>query len=220
METHVTDEEQLESIKKWWRENGSSIITGVILGVAVLFGGKAWFAWRENVAQQASDVYTAMIGALQQGDSMATTERAGILISDYSSTPYAALAALTIARLRIEEGELDAAQAQLQWVVDNADTEYLRTIARLRLARVLLARQDLDGAEAVLNAAGPAAEAGVMFAELQGDLHSARDELEQAAAAYRQALAIMPPDYPGSHLLQLKFDNASALAGATTESGQ
>jgi len=214
METHVTEEQQLAAIKKWWEANGSSIITGVILGLAVLFGAKAWFAWRENIARQASDIYTSMMASLEQSDSLTTAERAGTLISDYSSTPYAALAALAIARLRIEEGALEAAQTQLQWVVDNADTDYVRTIARLRLARVKLALQDTAGADAVLDDAGPAAAADVMFAELRGDIHSARGELEQAASAYRQALSVMSADYPGSHLLQLKHDNAVAQAAA------
>ena len=220
METHVTEDQQLETIKKWWKANGSSIITGVILGIAVLFGAKAWFAWRENIAQQASDIYTSMIGALQQGDRMATTERAGMLISDYSGTPYAAMAALAIARLRIEDGELEAAQTQLQWVVDNADADYTRLIARLRLARVMLALQDVDGAEAVLLAAGPAADTEVMFVELKGDIYSARGQQEQAATAYGKALSIAAADYPGSHLLQLKYDNARLLAGNGTEAGQ
>lgn len=220
METHVTDDQQLESLKKWWQENGSSIITGIILGVAVLFGAKAWFAWRENIAQQASDIYTAMIGALEQGDSLATTERAGMLISDYSGTPYAALAGLAVARLRIEEGELDAARTQLQWVIDNADTDYIRTIARLRLARVMLALGDADGAEATLDGAGPDAGADVMFVELRGDIHGARGDHAQAAEAYRQALTTSKPDYAGRHLLQLKFDNASALSGTAAEAVQ
>ncbi|MGB5472282.1 MAG: tetratricopeptide repeat protein [Gammaproteobacteria bacterium] len=220
METNVTEQQQLETIKKWWQANGSSIITGVILGIAVLFGTKAWFAWRENIAQQASDIYTSMIATLEQGDRMATTERAGILISDYSGSPYAALAALAIARLRIEEGELEAAQTQLQWVVDNADVDYTRLIARLRLARVMLALQDVDGAEAVLLAAGPEADTEVMFVELKGDIHSARGHQELAATAYSKALSIAAADYPGSHLLQLKFDNARALGGDGTEAGQ
>lgn len=220
MEAHVTEEQQIESIKKWWQANGSSIVTGVILGLAVLFGVKAWMAWREGIAQQASDVYVAMMGALQQGNSMAVTERAGILISDYGRTPYAALAALAIAKLRVEEGSLDAAQTQLQWVVDNADTDYLRTIARLRLARVMLAQSNVDGAEAVLNAAGQDAAAEVMFTELRGDILTARGDQAGATEAYRQALAVMTPDYPGAHLLQLKYDNAQAMAGGKPEAAE
>jgi predicted negative regulator of RcsB-dependent stress response len=217
METHVTEDQQLETLKKWWQENGSSIITGIILGVAVLFGAKAWFAWRENIAQQASDIYTSMMGALEQGDRMATTERAGMLISDYSSTPYAALAGLAIARLRIEEGELEAARTQLQWVVDNADTDYIRTVARLRLAHVMLALGDTDGAAATLDAAGPDTGDDVQFIELRGDIESARGNHAQAAEAYRQALTASKPEYAGRHLLQLKYDNASALSGTAAE---
>ena len=59
-----TEDQQLEELKKWWKENGSSIITGVVLGLAILFGARAWFAWQERTAQQASAVYTVMMLSL------------------------------------------------------------------------------------------------------------------------------------------------------------
>ena len=64
MDANLTDEERLEVIKKWWRENGSSIITGVVLGLAVLFGSKAWFAYQDRKAETASNIYTTLIVAL------------------------------------------------------------------------------------------------------------------------------------------------------------
>jgi predicted negative regulator of RcsB-dependent stress response len=140
-----------------------------------------------------------------------------MLVSDYSGSPYATLAALAMAKLRVEDGELEAAQTQLQWAVDNAGADYLRTIARLRLARVKLALGDPDGAEAELAAAGPAADTEAVFVELRGDILSARGDLDGAAAAYGQALAISAPDYPGRHLLQLKYDDVHARTLATTE---
>ncbi|MDX1697340.1 MAG: tetratricopeptide repeat protein, partial [Thiohalobacterales bacterium] len=113
-----TEEQQVEELKKWWKENGSAIVTGVVLGLAILFGTRAWFSWQEGKAQQASVVYNLMMQMAEQGDSKTATDNADRLIADYSGTPYASLASLLLARFRTEEGNLDAARAQLQWVVD------------------------------------------------------------------------------------------------------
>lgn len=220
METHVTEEQQIAALKKWWKSNGSSIITGIILGLAVLFGFKAWVAWQDRIAREASDIYAVMIGALQGGNTQAVSDKAGQLIADYGNTPYAALAALALARLRVEEGELEAAATQLQWVLDNATADFVLDSARLRLARVKLAQGDPDGAEAILGHAGSSGAAEVLVAELQGDIHLARGDRDQALASYQQALAVMSEDYTGSALLQLKYDElATAAAGPAASAG-
>lgn len=220
METLTTEEQQIAALKKWWKENSSSIITGIILGLAVLFGVKAWNAWQDRIAREASDIYAVMTGALQNGNQQLVADKAGMLIADYSNTPYAALAALALARLRIEEGELEAAATQLQWVLDNGEADFVTSTARLRLARVRLAQGHPDEAEAVLGHAGSSGIAEALLAELQGDIHLARGNREEALAAYQRALASMTDDFGGRALLQLKHDElATGSATAAADSG-
>ena len=207
-----TEEQQLEEFKKWWKENGSSIITGIVLGLAILFGARAWFAWQERTAQQASAVYTVMLNDMQAGNVQAATDNAGVLIADFSRTPYAALAAMLLAKLRIEGNDLDAARSQLQWVLDNGSSEELQNIARLRLARVLVSQEDYDAALGLLAAVDAELGQDGVASELRGDIHSQRGELQHAVDAYQEALLLMKPEYPGRHLVQLKYDNAVALA--------
>lgn len=209
-----TEDQQLEDLKKWWKENGSSIITGVVLGLAVLFGTKAWFAWQERMAQQASSVYSVMLNQMSQGDVKAATDNAGVLIADFSGTPYASLAAMVLARFNIEAGDLEAARTQYQWVLDNGDSDELRTTAQVRLARVLIGLGDHDGALAQLDQAEAGGGQGGVFAEVRGDIYSIRGETQQAVDAYQSALALMATEYPGRHLVQLKYDDA--VASATT----
>lgn len=217
MDPHVTEEQQIVALKQWWKTNSSSIITGLILGLAILFGTKAWFAWQDRVAQQASDIYAVMINALQNGNNQAVSEKAGTLIGDYSSTPYAALAALALAGLRVQEGELEAAATQLQWALDNGDADFVSDTARLRLARVKLAQGQLDAAESVLGSAGSSNAAEVLFAELRGDIYLARGDRDQAMASYQRALAITDENSSGRALLQLKYEELAAGSAATPE---
>ncbi|MGB5607271.1 MAG: tetratricopeptide repeat protein, partial [Gammaproteobacteria bacterium] len=118
MDTLTTEEQQIAALKTWWKENGTSIVTGVILGLAVLFGAKAWFAYQDRMAETASLVYSGMMAGLESGDAEIVDEKAALLIADYGSTPYAAMAALALAKTRLEEGALEAARAHLQWVLD------------------------------------------------------------------------------------------------------
>jgi predicted negative regulator of RcsB-dependent stress response len=131
MDANVTEEQQLESLKKWWKENGSSIITGLLLGLAILFGAKSWFAYQERTAENASNIYATLMTALNSGDYGVVTQKAGMLIADFSATPYASLAALAVARVKLEQDELEAARAQLQWALDNAGSDLIRETARL-----------------------------------------------------------------------------------------
>jgi predicted negative regulator of RcsB-dependent stress response len=220
MDTLTTEEQQLATIKQWWKENGSSIVTGVVLGLAVLFGGKAWFAYQERNAQSASNIYAVMLGALQAGDALNAGEKAGMLLADYGNTPYAALGALALARVRLEEGQLDAARGQLQWVLDNSDSETFRDIARLRLARVLLASGDLDAAAATAAQAASARSFDALFTEVRGDIQRARGDLLAASNDYQQALAAMPMDSQQRELLQLKYADTLAASAAAAETAE
>ncbi len=216
MDHNLTDEERLELVKKWWKENGGSIITGVILGLAVLFGGKAWFAYQENRAEAASDIYAVMMSALEAGNDAAVRDKAGMLLSDYSGTPYATLAALTLARVNIEGEELSAAQSHLQWVLDNSDSDIMRDMARLRMARVLLAMDNPDGARAMLDQSPPLSAFEALYSEMRGDIDLARGDAVAASKAYQTALAATDNASPGRHLLQLKYDStrvADSTAG-------
>ena len=38
----LTEEEQVEQLKKWWKENGLSIVGGVVVGLALVFGWRSW----------------------------------------------------------------------------------------------------------------------------------------------------------------------------------
>ena len=207
-----TEEQQLEELKKWWKENGSSIITGIVLGLAILFGARAWFAWEERTAQQASAVYTVMLNDMQTGNVQAATDNAGVLIADFSRTPYAALAAMLLAKYRIEDNDLEAARAQLQWALDHATSDELENTARVRLARILVSQQEYTGALDLLAATESSAGQGGVISELRGDIHELRGELQQAVDAYQEALLLMKPENPGRQLVQLKLDHVVAMA--------
>ena len=120
MDVHASEKEQIEALKKWWKENGSSIITGLLLGVSILLGGKAWFSYQETQALSASNIYAQMMAASNRNETEMVRQRASELITNYTGSAYAPLASLLLAKLAVQDNELAAAQAQLQWALDHA----------------------------------------------------------------------------------------------------
>ena len=220
MDANLTDDEKLAEVKKWWGENGGSIITGVVLGLAVLFGSKAWFAYQDRKAETASNIYTTLMVALERGESQVVTAKAGVLVSDYTGTPYATLATLALAKMSIEADELAVASSHLQWVIDNTHSDISRDTARLRLARVMVAMDDLDGAIVVLDQAAPGTSFDPLYTEVRGDIDVARGDLAAANKTYQTALGMTDSNAPGRHLLQLKFDSTVVASTAPVEASE
>jgi predicted negative regulator of RcsB-dependent stress response len=208
MDVNASEKEQVEALKKWWKENGSSVVTGILLGLAALLGGKAWFSYQHNQALSASNIYARMMGASAGGAEEEVRNAANELISNYSSSGYAVLAALLLAKQAVDSGELGAAEAQLRWALDNADSPEVMQIARVRLLRTLIDQQKFAEAQQLLNSVGDAGVYGYQYRELEGDMALAQGQQEQALDAYRQALDTMPPNASNRGLLTAKYEGA------------
>jgi len=133
------------------------------------------------------------------------------LREEYGGLDYAAQAALLVARLAVERGDLAAARGHLRWVADHAAKPATGHAARVRLGRLLLAEGDVDGAAA---AATVADEGGFAshYAELRGDIFVARENFTAARAAYQRALAALPLGSAYRDLLELKINNSAGPA--------
>jgi len=204
MAEYETEEEQVEALKKWWKENGTAVIAGAVLGVAALGGWRFWEHHQETQAAEASDLFASVQESLVSADTTALQAQTDTMQKKYKSTPYAALATLHLAKSQAEQGELAAAIEGLRWVVDNSKQDTVQNIARIRLARALLADSKLDEASAVINHSIPQAYASLVD-EIRGDIFVAKGETEQAKQAYDQALESASAS--GVEYLRMKRNN-------------
>ncbi|MEJ2141900.1 MAG: tetratricopeptide repeat protein [Gammaproteobacteria bacterium] len=205
MEIHRTEEEQVEAIKNWWKENGTSVVIGVALGIAAIFGVRYWFDYQKAQTQQASALYASVLESIAT-DKVKAEALASELSKNYSSTPYATLTALNLAKLKVDDKDLKAAQTYLQWVIDNGSDEGFRHVARIRLARLYLEEGNVQQAEQLvkgIKASGFDSE----YSELRGDIFLAKGENAQAVESYRLAQTGLQPNSPRSQLLQMKIDD-------------
>lgn len=196
MADHLTDQEQLEALRRWWKQYGAPLALALVLGVGGWFGWQQWQQARESRAQAASLVYEEMMSAVAGApveeldeDSLQTVrDRAEQLRTDYGDTQYGALAELMLARLAVARGEFDAAAGRLRTVVARDDDPELALLARLRLVRVLSALEQYDEALAQATPEAPA-QLAAEFAEARGDIHYLRGDLDAAREAYQVAVA-------------------------------
>lgn len=186
MSSYLSDEEQVEALKKWWKENGKAIIGGAVLGLGLVGGWQAWERYTQGQAQLASAYYEEFILAARSGDESALNQGERLLEKHASST-YAQFAALELAAMHYRAGDKDKARERLQWVRDTASEPALQQVARLRLARLMIDAGELDQAAGLLSGSVDDSFAGE-FATLRGDIALARGDQAAARAAYQEAL--------------------------------
>ena len=211
MSTYQTEEEQVEAIKKWWKENGKSVIGGIVLGFAIIGGWKGWQGYQQNQGEAASQVYDAMRQATRTANFDKALEDGKRLIGEFGDSAYGSFAALELARLAYQRGEKSVARNHLRWVVDSAPDPAIREVARLRLGALLLDMNELPALETLLAAPPQPAFAGE-FSALRGDLELAKGNQQAAQDAYRRALAEGVGD---ESLLRMKLVDVGGGAGAS-----
>lgn len=200
------EQEDLENLKRWWKNYGNAVIFGVALGVAILLGVRYWNQHTEQSLQSASVLYEQMLQEYRAQKTDALRKTAESLIKDYASTPYAALAGLMLARLDYSAGDVAAAIKHLQWTLDHAKDKATAHAARLRLARIYINKGDKDAALNLLNVSdqtGFEAE----YAEAKGDIYVNQGKSSDARVAYREALKFLPTTSPYVPVLNMKLDN-------------
>ena len=187
MPLDLEEQEQVAELQAWWKQHGNLIVS-VILAAAVAFAG--WQGWRwysASQAAQAAAVFDGLAKGAQAGDAKIVRDSAGTLIESYPRTMYASMGALVAARFHFDRNDLKSAKAQLEWLVQNARSDDLRDIARLRLAAILVDEKAYDEALKVLDAKHAAAYDS-QFAALRGDVLVAKQQPTEAKAAYQLAL--------------------------------
>jgi len=181
-----TEEEQVERLKAWLKENGLSIILGIVIGVGGIGGYNYWVHVQETAAAEASAHYSLMLEALEVDADDKLQEQANILLADYGSSEYALLANLALARMHVDNADYDAAAEALQQVIGSAAQQPLAYVARTRLAAVQLQLEQYDEAMATLTAEFPG-QFSALVDELRGDALALQGRTAEAIAAYRKA---------------------------------
>jgi predicted negative regulator of RcsB-dependent stress response len=206
----LEEQEQIETLKDWWRRYGNLLTWVLIAALAAYAGWSGWNYYQRSQAAQAGQLYDEIGKAVDAKDTPRVLRAAADMREKFGRTAYAEMAALIAAKSAFETNDLAGAKANLQWVIDSGRDEEYRAIARIRLAGVLLDEKAYDEGLKVLAADVPPAFAGAV-ADRRGDLLMAQNKVAEARTAYQEALQKSDAHSPGRQLIQLKLD---AIGGA------
>ena len=181
----IEEEQEINQLKDWWKENGKTIIVAFILGVGGMFG---WRYWQEHQAEQiaqASAQYDALIYSAQQ-DEQAKKANIEQFVQANSKTAYAVFALLDEAKKATEKQDFVAAEVNLNQALTQSQDEVLTSIVALRLSAVQFQLGQLDNALTTLNQV-KGESFNARKALLTGDIQVAKGDKIAAKNSFDQA---------------------------------
>lgn len=214
MSVYMTEEEQLDAIKKWWKRNGN-IVTVLLSLLLLCVAGYRYLNWHhEKVTQQASIAYENMMVAFSNQNNKGIRSYANELIKNYEHTIYADVAHLTLAKVYILKDKLNNANEELEKVATGSKVPVFKQIAKIRIARILAANKSYTDALEKLSSVDDNAYLPVIN-ELKGDIYNAKGDYQEAMKSYHLALDQDKINGMGNLYLEMKT-NELAIKNQST----
>ncbi|KTD23096.1 transmembrane protein [Legionella lansingensis] len=210
MSMYMTEEEQLEAIKKWWQKYNTVITVILSLILLVVAGYKYWTWHQYKISSQASNAYEQMMIAFSNQDNKRVRSYANQLIKEYGQTIYADAARLTLAKVDVTHDKYDKAREALEYVANHSRMIALRQVAKIRIARLFAAEKAYDRALAELTKVDDVAYMPVVN-ELKGDIYAATGKYQQAMNSYKEAITEVRTNGMGNLFLEMKTNELAAL---------
>lgn len=212
-----TEEEQLDAIKQWWKNNGNSLLIGIALALGAIFGYQAWqqntIDQKEQASQMFFELTQAATAAQSAGEEDAEQRREDVIFlarnleEAFPKTAYADFARLYQAKELSLAGNFAEAEQKLATIdIGAKENEALASVVTLRLARAKAAQEKYDEAISLLNASFEDSFY-VLYQELKGDILKMKGDRVNAKAAYLEALSKAEQHSQPTQLLQLKIND-------------
>ena len=206
----LEEQEQLATLKAIWKQYGNLFSWAVIILLGTYAAWVQWGNYQSNQSGQASQLYDEVQKSIATKDNAKVQRASADLKEKFAGTAYASMAALAAAKSAFDAGDLKAAKAQLQWIVNTSKNDDYKALAKIRLAGILLDEKTYDEALAQLAGDFPV-ELQSEVADRKGDVYVAMVKLDDARKSYQLALDKMTEKSPGRELVQIKLD---AIGGA------
>ena len=201
----LEEQEQIDAIKAWWNQYGNLVMLAVIACFLTIAAFKGWRYYKAQQADRAASLFSQLDQAERNNEAKRVRDIAAQIVDKYSSTPYAAMAALAAAKASYTTGEVEEAKKNLQWVADKAKQDEMRDVSRLRLAGVLLDEKKYDEALKLLSA--KTTETYVpLYGDLKGDVLAEQGKAAEARSAYQSALEKLDANSPYRRVIEVKLD--------------
>lgn len=212
---YVDEQHQVEHLKKLFKEYGLPILGGIVIAIIILLGWQYYQAHKAQLAQRASSQYMQMLNAQGAHKEDVVKNKAQAIMKQYPSTAYAVLSAMVLAHYQIEDKAYDQAAQKLEWAINNTSMPMLKSISRIRLARVALQQGNQDKAMKQLSQIKSSAFQG-LAQEVKGDIQAKQHHYAQAYKSYQKAQQLLAKNGARQPLLPMKIANLPVTATQST----
>ncbi len=194
---YETEEQQVQAIKQFWKDNGMVIVAGAVVGLGLLWGWRYYNDSKLGAQESASVSYNKSVESFVENQN---TEELQSFVDANSDTGYAPLAAFIIAQQAVDKQDYVTAKEALQAAASGDKT--IADIAKLRLAKIQIQLEEYTQAITTLDSVLSDAYEG-QVEELRGDALIAQGDFDGAQNAYTKALALSE----NNPNLEMKRDN-------------
>ncbi|MBO7173301.1 MAG: tetratricopeptide repeat protein [Burkholderiaceae bacterium] len=201
----LQEQESLDELKAWWDKWGTLTMTAVTIVCIGFAAHNGWKWYQRSQAAEAAVAYSSLQDSIIRRADVAQIENiADKMLADTGSTVYAALGALSAAKHMESLGDTAKAGKYLTWVINQSDRSEYNTIARVRMAGLMIDQKRFDEALKLLNDAKPAAKEVAMVKDRMGDIYFAKGDVANARAQWEAAMA-QPIDQTLAGFVNLKL---------------
>ncbi len=214
MAVELYDEhEQSERVRGWLRENGASLLIGVGLALAGIFGWRQWISYQDSRDLLASEYYTAIQLELEEDRLAAAQDQFAGMQNAVDGHAYGDLAAMLLAAAEVEAGEVATATERYQALLERNAEGALEPLIRLRLARLHAAQGQGEQGLALLDGEAPTGFES-LWLEVRGDLLAGLGRTDEAVDAYAAAADQLRGEGNSARLVEVKLDALRSRTGS------
>ncbi|WP_010112706.1 tetratricopeptide repeat protein [Acinetobacter sp. P8-3-8] len=212
----ISDEEQLDSLKSFFKKYGSAMVTGVLIALIAFFGWEYW--QKKTLAENQNEtakVQQLMDDAKAVGSdpkaSAALVTSADKIVKDNPDSVQAIQAQIVMAKLAFDKNDYATAERELKKVENSKLKDAgLLQVVKLKLADTQLAQKKFDEALKTLSVVDePAFKASAE--ELKGDIYVAKNDIDNAKKSYQAAWNAVVERKQERQILQIKLESVGVL---------
>jgi len=150
LQLDLEEQEQIDELKHFWSRWGDYVVWALIVVLGAYAGWNGWHYWERREAAQSAILFETVERAADSAD-LALMERSfGDIKDKFGSTTYANQAAFLVAKVYYEKAQATKAEDALRWVIKSSSEQGYGSLARLRLAGLLIERKAFGDARTVL----------------------------------------------------------------------
>ena len=202
----IEDQERFDAVKEWWRQYGNYILVAVVSVVLGLGGGGAWVKYNKSRALEASQKYDQLQKLSVEGKVEESRLVFSQLVEEFGGTAYRDLAVLKMVNLFHRLGDFEEAETQLRDLLKDTKSEETKSLARLRLASILIDLKKYDDAlvtvEMVQNPGY-----GAIVADLKADILFNKGKISEAIKVLENALSLSDSASSWRGIIEMKKDS-------------